>query len=80
MSKNEWSYTSTPQYAFMAWRLVKAQGRLYLLPLPYRLKEQKTVGKEERGKWGVQKIRGEKRRWQTPRSIRLEAEWVPEPV
>jgi hypothetical protein len=25
-SKNEWSYTSTPQYAFMAWCLVKAQG------------------------------------------------------
>jgi hypothetical protein len=23
MSKNEWSYTSTPQYAFMAWCLVK---------------------------------------------------------
>jgi hypothetical protein len=22
-SKNEWSYSSTPQYAFMAWRLVK---------------------------------------------------------
>jgi hypothetical protein len=29
-SKNEWSYTSTPQYAFMAWFLVKAQGQLYL--------------------------------------------------
>jgi hypothetical protein len=24
-SKNEWSYTSTPQYAFMAWCSVKAQ-------------------------------------------------------
>jgi hypothetical protein len=23
-SKNEWSYTSTPQYSFMAWCLVKA--------------------------------------------------------
>jgi len=34
-SKNEWSYTSTPQYAFMAWCLVKAQGQLYLLPLPH---------------------------------------------
>jgi hypothetical protein len=31
-SKNEWSYTSTPQYAFMAWCSVKrkAQGQLYL--------------------------------------------------
>jgi hypothetical protein len=29
-SKNEWNYTSTPQYAFMAWCLVKAQGQLYL--------------------------------------------------
>jgi hypothetical protein len=28
-SKNEWSYTSTPQYAFMAWCSVKAQ-----LPAP----------------------------------------------
>jgi hypothetical protein len=29
-SKNEWIYTSTPQYAFMAWCSVKAQGQLYL--------------------------------------------------
>jgi hypothetical protein len=29
-SKNEWSYASTPPYAFMAWCLVKAQGQLYL--------------------------------------------------
>jgi hypothetical protein len=29
-SKNEWSYTSTPQYALMAWFSVKAQGQLYL--------------------------------------------------
>jgi hypothetical protein len=33
-SKNEWSYTSTPQYAFIAWCLVKAQGQIYLY-LPY---------------------------------------------
>jgi hypothetical protein len=26
MSKNEWRYTSTPQYAFMAWCLVKHRG------------------------------------------------------
>jgi hypothetical protein len=25
-SKNEWTYTCTPQYAFMAWCSVKAQG------------------------------------------------------
>jgi hypothetical protein len=29
-SKNEWTYTSTPQYAFMAWCSVKGQGQLYL--------------------------------------------------
>jgi hypothetical protein len=28
--KNAWSYTSTPQYVFMAWCLVKAQGQLYV--------------------------------------------------
>jgi hypothetical protein len=32
--KNAWSYTSTPQYAFMAWCSVKAQGQLYLYLLP----------------------------------------------
>jgi hypothetical protein len=31
-SKNGWSYTSTPPYAFTAWYLVKAQEQLYLLP------------------------------------------------
>jgi hypothetical protein len=31
-SQNAWSYNSTPQYAFMVWRLVKAKGLyLYLL-------------------------------------------------
>jgi hypothetical protein len=29
-SNNAWSCTSTPQYAFMAWCSVKAQGHLYL--------------------------------------------------
>jgi hypothetical protein len=28
--KNAWNYTSTLQYAFMAWCSVKAQGQLYL--------------------------------------------------
>jgi hypothetical protein len=57
-SKNEWSYTSTPQYAFMAWCSVKAQGQLYfyhsniILPstprssewfLPFRLPDQNFV-------------------------------------
>jgi hypothetical protein len=33
--KNEWIYTSTPQYAFMAWCLVvEAQGQLCLYLLP----------------------------------------------
>jgi hypothetical protein len=35
--RNEWSYTSFSQFAFMAWCSVKAQGQLYLLPLPYLL-------------------------------------------
>jgi hypothetical protein len=36
-SKNARSYTSTPQYAFMAWCLIKkkAQGHLDLLPLRF---------------------------------------------
>jgi hypothetical protein len=29
--KNEWSYTSIPLYAFMAWWSVIGQGQLYLL-------------------------------------------------
>jgi hypothetical protein len=29
-SKNEWSYTSAPQYAFMAWCLVKKSTRIAL--------------------------------------------------
>jgi len=28
--KNAWSCTPTPQYAFMTWYSVKAQGQLYL--------------------------------------------------
>jgi hypothetical protein len=34
-SKNEWSCNSIPQYTSMAWCSVKAEGRLYLSPLPY---------------------------------------------
>jgi hypothetical protein len=30
-SKNAWSHISTPQYTFIAWCSVKAQGQLYLL-------------------------------------------------
>jgi len=35
--KNAWSYTSTPQYSFMAWCLAKHRDNLtfYLLPLCY---------------------------------------------
>jgi hypothetical protein len=33
--KNAWSYTSTPQYVFMAWYLVKHRVN-FTLPLPYR--------------------------------------------
>jgi hypothetical protein len=32
---NAWNYTSTPQYAFMAWCSVKAQEQLYLYLLPF---------------------------------------------
>jgi hypothetical protein len=28
--KNEWSYIYTPQYVFMAWCLVKAQGHIIM--------------------------------------------------
>jgi hypothetical protein len=33
-SKKEWSYTSIPLYASVAWCSVKAQGQLYLLTSP----------------------------------------------
>jgi hypothetical protein len=44
-SKNEWRYTSTPQYTFMAWCSVKAQGKLhlYLLYLQQGLRELSTT-------------------------------------
>jgi hypothetical protein len=32
--KDAWSYTCTPQYAFMVWCSVKAQGQLYLYIYP----------------------------------------------
>jgi hypothetical protein len=35
--KNAWSHTSTPQYVFMAWCSVKAQGQLYLFTFFYFL-------------------------------------------
>jgi hypothetical protein len=34
--KNAWSYTSTSQYDFMAWYLVKAQGQLYFILGDYK--------------------------------------------
>jgi hypothetical protein len=38
--KKAWSYTSTLQYAFMEWYLVKAQGQIYLyLSLVYKYRE-----------------------------------------
>jgi hypothetical protein len=33
-SKNEWSYTSVPQYAFMAWCSTKSTGTTFTLPVP----------------------------------------------
>jgi hypothetical protein len=41
--KNAWSYTSTPQYAFMAWCSIKAQGQLYLYVTYMILKLPKSV-------------------------------------
>jgi hypothetical protein len=52
-SKNEWRYTSTPQYAFMVWCSVKAQGEtifgtlVFFLNIPrkttfYRSKSSKS--------------------------------------
>jgi hypothetical protein len=43
--KNPWSYTSTPQYAFMAWYSDKAQGELYLYYLPPLLASVCTVNR-----------------------------------
>jgi hypothetical protein len=34
--KNAWSYTSTPQYVFMAWRLVKHRDNFPIVILRYR--------------------------------------------
>jgi hypothetical protein len=34
--KNAWSYTSTPQNAFIAWYSVKAQGQFYLYITSYQ--------------------------------------------
>jgi hypothetical protein len=34
-SNNAWSYTSTPQYVFVAWCLFKAQGKLYFYLILY---------------------------------------------
>jgi len=33
-----------PQYAFMAWYLVKAQGQLYLFIFYYTVSEAKNIG------------------------------------
>jgi hypothetical protein len=51
--KNAWSYTSTPQYAFMAWCSVKSTGTTLLLPLLLH------VIKDEMG--GSRSIHGEMR-------------------
>jgi hypothetical protein len=37
--KNAWNSTPTLQYAFMAWCSVKAQGQVYILPLPLTIPE-----------------------------------------
>jgi len=40
--KNAWSYTYTPQYAFMAWCSAEAQGQLYLYLYLYLYVVEKT--------------------------------------
>jgi hypothetical protein len=54
-SKNEWSYISTLQYAFMAWCSAKAQGLLYLYLYLYPLSGSQTrsgrCGEEKNRKW-----------------------------
>jgi hypothetical protein len=47
---NAWNYTSTPQYIFMAWYSVKAQGQLYLIPLDSVMYKQFTL----KFQWGLQ--------------------------
>jgi hypothetical protein len=47
--KNAWSYTSSPQYAFMAWCLVKRRDTFtftYICLLERKTEKMKTVGKE----------------------------------
>jgi hypothetical protein len=41
--KNAWSYTSTPQHAFMAWCSVKSAGTALPLPLLFRFSNQNFV-------------------------------------
>jgi hypothetical protein len=36
--KNAWNYTFTPQYAFVAWWSVKAEGQLYFMSVSHELK------------------------------------------
>jgi hypothetical protein len=44
-SRKGWRYTSLPQYAFMAWCSVEAQGQLYLyLSCSYRLSPETFFG------------------------------------
>jgi hypothetical protein len=45
-SKNKWSYTSTPPYAFTAWCSVKAQGQIYFYLTGGHLSRDKALGRE----------------------------------
>jgi hypothetical protein len=52
--KNAWRYASTPQYAFMAWCCVKAQGQLYIYLRDrfHRLPKDRLEGDEPEGVLG----------------------------
>jgi hypothetical protein len=49
--KNTWSYTSTTQYAFMAWCSVKAQGQFYLLNMAKIINIRYSAFVRKNGPW-----------------------------
>jgi hypothetical protein len=51
--KNAWSYSSTPQYDFMAWCLVKHRGNFTLL---YRLHGDLNRGTKSAKGWDIKKL------------------------
>jgi hypothetical protein len=55
--KNAWSYTSTPQYAFMTWCSVKKKSTGTTLPLPRWHMCRERERERERGAWFLWNVR-----------------------